>query len=239
MSRSREKGVAAMVNRITLHHSSANQDFDLVAEHSGCSRWSALYHCFFLAALSFAVFLVTCYLEGNAIPELEMSIGEGHNYSYDVLKHDNESKNATHDLFTALTADVERDFRLQDVLNRLISILDELDDQVEGRELTDSEHRKEESFDRRTEGLRDVGDDQFVTDVVMHTRLSGPRRPHGSRLRDTTPELGANVSAYVRTTNEPHLEDGGAATNPLSPSGLGPPLSLRSRCRQTQNPVVV
>ena len=30
MSRSREKGVAAMVNRISLHHSSANQDFDYV-----------------------------------------------------------------------------------------------------------------------------------------------------------------------------------------------------------------
>ena len=53
MSRSREKGVAAMVNRISLHHSSANQDFDLVAEHSGCSRWFAPCHCFFIAALSF------------------------------------------------------------------------------------------------------------------------------------------------------------------------------------------
>ena len=153
MSRSREKGVAAMVNRISLHHSSANQDFDLVAEHSGCSRWFAPCHCFFIAALSFAVFLVTCYLEGNAIPELGVPFGEGHNYSYDVLKHDNESKNASHYLFTALTADVERDFRLQDVLNRLISILDELDDQVEGRELMDSTHRQGES-DRGTSQRR-------------------------------------------------------------------------------------
>ena len=42
MSRSREKGVAAMVNRISLHHSSANQDFDFRGLHTWKSEVNPL-----------------------------------------------------------------------------------------------------------------------------------------------------------------------------------------------------
>ena len=200
MSHSRAKGRDAMRSRVILHADpSDDHDFDLVAELSGCSRLVPPLRYFLCVLPIVTIFMIICYLEGSDTLEWGGVMAEERKYSEFSLQESTSVTNARDDIqeqnsTSAEMAKATMTTKLETTLSRLITVLDELDVQMSGRDLLSVDHRTEESIDRTAEGLHivtgsDVGDD------VVHTRSSDHGWPVESTEREEdAPDSGATTS---------------------------------------------
>ncbi|CAE7437517.1 unnamed protein product [Symbiodinium necroappetens] len=201
MRRAEAKGRDAMQRQVELYHDPSDAaKFNLVAELMSCS-WASGFGCrFFLCVLSVmtAIFTVL-YVEGSRPLELdgqaesEASASNTPIFDLDERRYEGSAESIVNSVIsTSMKAqgelrNLESNIRLEHTLQRLTHVLDELDEQLEGRELsTLDDDPYARLVDQNAEGLFRVSGSSGAEDTGVHARSLVVEPPHDELTLDTS-----------------------------------------------------
>ena len=226
-----------MQRQVELYHDPSDAaKFNLVAELMSCS-WASGFGCrFFLCVLSVmtAIFTVL-YVEGSRPLELDgqaESEASASNtpifdfpiFDLDERRYEGSAESIVNSVIsTSMKAqgelrNLESNIRLEHTLQRLTHVLYELDEQLEGRELsTLDDDPYARLVDQNAEGLFRVSGSSGAEDTGVHARSLVVEPPHD--------ELTLDTSVTTTTTDDSQVQSAlhhAATTLTLSPSGLVP-----------------
>ena len=198
MSRAIEKGRDAMEEQLWFHNPTLDSNSDLVAELSGKNRghWNKCAR--FFAAVVFAFsFLVVCYFEGTDLQDLDFA-------ERDFSLNETTSMNDTEihagvlaeQLLPAkemhVTANNPTDTaveRMETTLQNLVLVLEQLEQQLDGRDLRATEEYQMEPGSLGAEGLLNVTPPFGRNDIGVHARPSTSSLPAELAIGTRKPDL--------------------------------------------------